>query len=439
MKYTTGTETPLFGKKNHPGVFWALPFLSGRRFGFVIGLGLLIMVLWPVSSAEISVPNIEMASRGWVNDGEFVFSSLLSADIALSGGNKYTFLLGLSMDAPDIAKAFAYRNFSFGYTYDDPVTGAEYNRLVDDMNDKLNNQAYIGFRIARATIRDLFGAPLEFSYFVGKDDDFCSSDYFSTRFNLSPFGSEFKGFFYFPEGIGGVPTRRYDGIYGVSGTGISLGLTKFKGFIPIIYLYQDFGSYAHMPSEIDGMIYSGDLRLLFYHNWLRLESFGGLSFNTDLDLCFRGGIMAHFDAGRGVEFFAQGGVPGFAMGEKFSIDNLFFLIEPRLHMGLFGMEVTFFYHPVVYNHVITADERGKANLNLKFLLGKRESGLSGGIEFGTLLKINGITEDFVLSISPLVYFVSDGVRWDAKIRVRPLEMQNPENVVDFFIGCRTAY
>ena len=430
MKFINGAKT-LLSRKNHR--------CKGRGLGLTIGMGLLVAALWPVNAAEITVPKVELASRGWVDDGDFIFSSFLSADIALSGGYKYAFLLGLTMDAPDIAKAFAYRSFSFGYTEANPVTGEEYNRLVDQINDKLNNQAFIGFRIAKATIKEIFGAPLEFAYFVGRDDDFCSGDEFGARFGLMPFGSEFKGFYYFPEGIGGIPTRRYNGIYGISGTGFSLSLTKFNGFVPIVYIYQDFSSYLPMPSEIDGMIYSGDLRLLFYYNWLRLEGFGGASINLEKDLSLRGGIMAHFDAGRGVEFFAQGGVPGCPIGDKFSIDNLFFLIEPRLHTGLFGMDVTFFYHPVVYNHIVSADERGKANLNLKFLLGKRNSGFAGGIEFGTLLKINGIAEDFIFSISPLVYFVSDGLRWDAKIRVKPLEMKNPENVVDFFIGCRTAY
>ena len=425
MKYNTGVKTLLFSKK--------------RGLGLAAGVGLFFLVLCPAHSAEITVPKVEMASRGWVNDGEFIFSSFLSADIALSGGYKYTFTLGMSLDAPDIAKAFAYQNFHFGYAQNNPVTDEEFNQLVDQANERMNNQAFIGFRIARATIRELFGAPLDFSYFIGRDEDFCSGDEFGTRFGLLPFGSEFKGFFYFPEGIGGIPTHRYNGIYGLSGTGFSLSLTKFKGFIPIIYLYHDFGSYLHMPGEIDGTAYSGDLRLLFHYNWLRLETFGGLSFNRDLDLCFRGGLMAHFDAGKGVAFFAQGGVPGFAMGEKFSIDNLYFLIEPRLSLGLFLMDVTFFYHPVVYNHVITPDERGKANLNLKFLLGKRESGIAGGIEFGTFLKINGIAEDFGFTISPLVYFISGGLRWDAKIRVNPLEFETPENIIDFFIGCRTAY
>lgn len=412
-----------------------MPFSKNRCLA--LALGLFFLVLWTANSAEITVPKLEMASRGWVDDGDFVVSSHLSADLALTGGYKYAIFLGLSLEAPDLAKAFAYGNFKFGYLPTGlGVTTDEYNTLVDEINDRLNNQAYIGFRAARATVRDIFNIPLELSYFVGSDDDFLTGDEFSVRYGLSPFGSDFRGFFYFPDGIGGVPTRRYDGIYNVRGTGFSLTLTKWNFITPSLYLYHDFASYGDYYSS--GSLYSGDLRVLFYHNWLRIEAFGGVSLNKDLDTELRGGLMAHF-AGKGVEFFAQAGIPGFIWGEKFDIDNLFFLFEPRLQRGLFGMSLTFFYHPVIYNHIITPGERGKANINLKFLAGKMESGFSGGIEFGAGIKINEINEDFDFTVSPLTSFISGSLRWDAKVRIRPLEYDNPEKIVELFFGVRTAF
>lgn len=395
---------------------------------------LLLSTVWPAVAAEFTVPRVEIASRGWVDDGDFVLSSVLSADLALSGGYKFTFLLGFSLEAPDIGKAFANRNFSFGHI--DPaatVTGTEYNALAD----KLNNQAVVGFRIAKATIRNLFNLPLEMSYFIGSDDDFCGGDEFSIRFGISPFGTEFRGFLYFPEGIGGNFVRRYYGIHGVRGTGFSFVLTKWEHVIPMLYLYQDFPSdFIDFTNMFGGNLYSGDLRLLFYHNWLRLEFFGGFSLNTSLDVSIRGGLMVHL-AGRGVEFFFQGGIPSWKAGGKFSIDNLFFLIEPRLKLGVFNMYLTFFYHPVEYNHVISPDEKGRADINIKFLFGNVDSGLAGGIETGGELRIDG-SEGFDFHISPLGTFISSGLRWDVKLRIKPLKYDTPKEMFDFFIGVRTG-
>jgi len=421
--------------------------LSLRKRILVLGVGLFLLAFWPAAAAEITIDRMEMASRGRVNDGEFVVSSLLSADLALSGGYKYSFLLGFSLEAPDIARAFAYRNLRFDplLPIDPPgggVTEDDYNALVDRYNtqsDMINNQAVLGFRIAKATVRDVFGLPLELSYFLGAGDDFCSGDDFVPRFGISPFGTDFRGFLYFPDGIGGNPTRRYNGIYGVRGTGFSLGLTKWESFIPILYLYQDFPYFSGFinGTGITENLYSGDLRLLFCHDSLRFEFFGGLSLNSSLDTNIRGGLMAHL-LGNGVEFFVQGGIPGWTTGEKFSIDNIFFLIEPRLHLNPLSLYVTFFYHPVEYLHIITPDEKGKANINIKFLFGNTESGLSGGLETGGDLKVHE-TENFLFYITPLGTFISGGLRWDAKIRIRPLDYDVPGEMFDFFIGVRTAF
>jgi len=365
---------------------------------------LFIFVLWSAQAAEITVPRLEMASRGAATDGEFALSSLISADIALTGGYKYAFLLGFNLDAPDIGVS------------------------------SLNNQPILTFRIAKATAQDLFGLPLELSYFLGSADNFCSGDEFSSRFGLSPIGTDFRGFFYFPEGIKNMPTWRYDGIYGVRGTGFSLGFTKWDSFVPMLYLYQDFSSFD-LSSE--KKLYSGDLRLLFSHGLLNLETFGGISLNSSMDTSVRLGFMIHLAAGNGAEFFAQGGVPGWTKGEEFGIDNVFFLIEPRLHFGLFGIYITFFYHPAEYIHIPTG-EQGMADINVKFQYGNADSGVSGGIEVGGNLNTHDST-DFVLRLSPFISFISGGLRWDTKILVKPLDYDSPEKMFELFIGIRTGF
>ena len=74
--------------------------LPKRIHAFVAGF--LLLALWPAAAAEISVPGLEMASRGMVYNDEFIVSSAISADLALSGGYKYAKILvkPLEYDAP---------------------------------------------------------------------------------------------------------------------------------------------------------------------------------------------------------------------------------------------------------------------------------------------------------------------------------------------------
>jgi len=408
-------------------------------FGNAITLaaGLFILSSLPAAAAEITVPRLEMASRGWVEEGEFAVASRISLDLALTGGYKYSFLLGFSLEAADIARAFAYRNFNFNPIPSGSTVEAEdYNALAE----RQRNQAYIGFRVAKATINRLLNLPLSLSYFVGSGDDFCTGDDFSSLFGLYPFGTDYRGFFYYPEGIGGNIIRQYNGIHGAKGTGISLSFTKWERLIiPIFYIYQDFAFFPDFISSGSSVnkFYSGDLRVLFHWNWLRFETFGGISLNPDMDLKFRGGLMFHL-AGNGVEFFAQAGFTSWDLNEKLNVDNMFFLIEPRLRFKYFAVYVTFFYHPVEYLHIIEDSERGKADFNVKFMFGNAESGFTAGLEAGAELN-TGDSDDFMFRVSPFGSFTSGGLLWEAKIRIMPQKLKNPKEMMELFIGVRTAF
>ncbi|MDR1566672.1 MAG: hypothetical protein LBS48_05240 [Treponema sp.] len=357
-----------------------------------------------LTAAEITVPQMEMASRGRVEEGEFALGSVISADLALNGGYKYGILLG----------------FDFGFEDLKNIPGG-----------------YAGFRTAKATARDLFGS-LELSYFIGAGDDFCSGDEFTSRFGIAPIGSDYKGFFYFPEGIGGDITRSYNGIHGVRGAGFSLALTKWERIVPVVYLYENFTWIPEAFGNDGERRYSGDLRVLLNRETVKIEAFGGVSLTSEPEANIRGGLLAHFSAGTGMEFLIQGGIPGWDAGTDFGIDNLFFLMEPRLRFGSAGLNVTFFYHPVEYLHIKTPDERGRGDINVRFFKTKPGSDFTAGLETTMGLKINDM-EDFTLWISPFVSFVSSGLLWDAKIRVNPLDRESPAEMFELFFGIRTAF
>jgi hypothetical protein len=391
---------------------------------------------WSLFSADITVPRLELVSRAASERGEFTVSSVAAADISLEGGYKYGALLGLSFESANLGKALAYRNFAL-----QPLTGSvqpdqgAYNALVD----RLNNQAVLSFRIAKATARNLFNLPLELSYFIGIADNFCSGDDFVTRFGTAPIGSRFRGFSYFPKGIDGNISHQYNGIHEVRGTGFSLTLNSWDFIVPMFYGYYDFSFVGGSSGFAETGHYSGDLRILFNREKVKLEAFAGGTLSKSDDPILRGGMLAYFSSGMGTEFLLQFGIPGWIVGSDFKIDNFYFLLEPRLDFGLLATYITFFYHPLLYLQKEHDSERGKADINVKFFAGDTgEYGVEGGLELTVGLKV-GEMEDFSIYAAPFTSFVTDGLQWDVKLRLNLRAFEEPGKLVEVFMGVRTAY
>ena len=401
-------------------------------------LALLFLPFFTVFGAELTVPKLELVTRGTVIDEEFALSTTSALDIALNGGYKYSVLLGLSLDAPNLGKAFAYKDFAVKYADSGAtVSGEEYNRLAD----RYNNQAVFSLRVIKAIARDFFGAPLEFSFFTGRNTPFCSGDEFVSRWGIYNVGSDFTGYYYFPDGIGGNPLRRYDGLYSAQGTGISLALTKSEFFIPAVYAYQDFPflyNENNAQTLYDKPRFSGDIRFLLNSDKFRADAFAGISGEKGDDKEIRGGLLALFSAGLGTEFLLQFGVPGYKMGEDFNQDNLFVLLEPRMHFGYVSFYTTFFYHPLVYMHYSEEAERGRADINFKLLFGDApESRLQWGFDLMFGLKVTE-PDSIYLKLGPFVGLRHDGLEWMFKFRLEPAT-DNFDNFFDIFMGIKTAF
>jgi hypothetical protein len=114
-------------------------------------------------------------------------------------------------------------------------------------------------------------------------------------------------------------------------------------------------------------------------------------------------------------------------------------MEPRIDFGFFRLFLTFFYHPLHYLSVVTREERGKADINIKFLTGNLfRYGIEGGLE--TTLRIKTSEgEDYFFGITPFISLVNDGFRWDFKIRWNPLGLNKPAESFELFAGIRTVY
>ena len=406
----------------------------------IIVLLLFTAFLVPATSAELTIPRFELATLGRSIDGEFSLNSSVSADLEVTGGYKYGLTLGFTFDSYDLVKALAYRNFTFGHLSGSPgnVTIEDYNNLVDQVNERMNNQGTLHFRIIKATIRDLFNIPLELGFFIGDSDDFCSGDEFVTRFGNDSFGTDYRGLFYFPNGIAGDITRRYNGIYGVRGTGVSLALSKWDMVIPMVYVYQNFSPFSK-PGIMGGTSLSSiDARFLINHPKIKAETFAGFSHSKDDGLMLRGGLLGLFGAGNDIQFLIQGGLSGWEVDKQLTIDNFYFLMEPRFTFGMFNLYGTLFFHPVIYHNIPSDSERGKMDLNLKFFFHLPQSGFVSGVESNLGFNVKKM-EEFSFKISPFFSFIGSGIRWDTKLRVNVLEVDNPGQLLELFLGIQTAF
>ena len=237
---------------------------------------LFLSVFGLAHAADINIPGFEMLTLGRSRDGRFSLSSSVSADITLSGGYKYGLSLGFSFSAADLAKSIAYRDFQYAKLIgdpSDPLTVGDYNDLVDAANGRLAGSGIFSFNIMEASVRDMFGLPLDFSFFIGEGDDFCSGDEFSKRFGSEPVGTYYRGLFYFPDGIGGDMRRQYHGIYGARGTGFSLAFTKWNNMLPVLYIYENFPLFLNLTGDFGKPFYSGDLRFLLNHSKIKMDAF----------------------------------------------------------------------------------------------------------------------------------------------------------------------
>ncbi|MCX7655199.1 MAG: hypothetical protein N2Z76_01600 [Treponemataceae bacterium] len=410
-----------------------------KRFYIHLAGGVILLAVaslpMPLHAADITVPFFEIASFGTITNSTLKISSLARTTLALQGGYKYGATLRLALASRDLSKTLGYATLPLSPLVTAP-TAADYNKLVD----RLNSEAYLGFEFAKVRASRLLNLPIELAYFVGYGDILCSGDDFSFYFGSSSIGTSFRGLSYFPQGINGDMLQQYEGIHQIIGTGLQLTGTGSTLIVPILYLYQDgamVDSTTGLPQE---GIYSADFRLLANTPLVKFEVFAGATYPYESWGLYRGGILAYFSTGSGADFLAQIGIPAWKGGESFSIDNLYVLFEPRMHFSAFGFTTTVFYHPIWYHQRSYPSERGSTDINIQlYVRGAEGNAFVGGIE-NTLYFRSSPTEDTLSwRIAPFLRVITDGLRWDWKVRINPLAYQNIPSMFEVYLSVRTAY
>ncbi len=367
----------------------------------VIFLVTLTLIPYRVFSANVTVPYLELITRGTVQNGLYQLTTKGEMDLVVEGGYKFGGKLILSYNSDNL----------------------ETNSLTDSLT----------FKGASVSIKKLLSLPLNFSYFVGENDTFCSGSDFTNIFGSIPITSQYSGYIYFPEGI------IYDGIYTISGTGLKLKLTPTNNSLYALYLYQDSNIVHTVNNEQTVWLghYSGDFRFMLNTEHIKFEAFAGMTFPISSYGYYRGGLL-FYTADQGVEFLAQVGIPRWDPAtDLFGINLFYLLFEPRVHMGFFSIIPTFFWHPEYYNQKETG-ELGSFDVNVNFLFGNPiQSPISGGVESNLSFSTIG-SQQFLVKLSPYIGFITQGVMWKLKINFRlwPFSLTN---FVESFIGIRAEF
>jgi hypothetical protein len=371
-------------------------------------LALLLLLPTALFGANVTIPTFQLLTRGILEGGQFSLQTAGEVDIAFGGGYKFGGQLSLAINGANLEQAIA-----AGDTYDADQIEALLNRTLR-------------FQSASVVVRNMFGWPLDGTYFIGEVDRLLTGDLFPTQFGSDIVASEFRGLLYFPTGV------VYDGVHAIDGTGIAFSSKLAQSTFLQAAIYQD--------AFLGAGFYSADLRAAFNTPGFKAETFVGVSFPAAAYGIYRGGLLLFYNTGQGGEFLAQIGIPRWApvTDGALNIDDFFFLFEPRVHIGFMSIVLTLFWHPEYYLQEAT-DERGATDIVVRFIAGNvQENLVSGGLENGITLRPESTEEQLRVSVTPFLSVNASGVIWDLKanVKVFPFAL---DDLLDAYIGIRTEF
>ena len=372
-------------------------------------------------AAELTVERLELLSRGSVEEDSDAFEAAtrLYFDLSIKGGDKFGGLLRLSLLSGSVEEALALADED---AVDDPSALAKLNSLASPI-----------FKTAAITARSVFELPLDLSYFVGYLDTFASGADFVSLFGTEEFATALSGPMVYPEGVGGNENLFYDGIHAVNGTGFKLGSNERLSDRGALYLY------CYQDSDLGPGRWSGDLRALYNAETVKLEAFVGASTAASAGV-YRGGILFFAAPGEVGEFLLQAGIPYWDPAGSFSVDNLYFLFEPRLDFGPGRVALTVFYHPRWYRQSASESEESSLDAAFDLRFGRlARTGSQGGVE--NLLKFRPLTDEPLgIDVSPYYAMIAGGIEWNFKLSLRVFPVPEPwYGMFKPFVGLKTSF
>ncbi len=373
------------------------------RAGALVTFMLLSAFAFP---ANIVVPSMEMITHGYYSgsSGPFILQTYGNMSLEVEGGYKFG------------------GSIAFGLN----------NKLNLEGLSPASSSIPFSFLSASMTIRDVFSAPLYFTYFVGLNDVFASGDGFA-EFGAPPIMTRYRGFLYFPSSNLEVQPI-YDGIYQVQGTGAKIEAIPSAEHVSLdMYVYEDTHPDQANGAVVNPGVYSTDFRFLLNWDAVKLEGFLGASISGTSPYGFYRGGLLFYATNNNVEFLAQIGIPRWdPVVDPVGVNLFYLLVEPRLHLGIFSIVPTFFWHPAYYMQSAYPAEQGTFDVNLNMYFGSQStSTFQGGMEEN--FQFHSYSGEFALRISPWVGFTTPGITWILKVNAN-LWPFNLNSLVDGFVG-----
>ncbi len=281
-------------------------------------------------------------------------------------------------------------------------------------------------RSASVEMRELGGTELSVSYFVGEFDRLGTGDEFPRRFGTDPVSTRFRGFMYFPDG------PRFEGMYGVSGTGLAVSTNDQ-------WNRAEFSAYTYQDNRFDPGVFSSDIQAMLNFDAVQLEAFVGATYPLAAVGRYRAGVLANLRSPQGDSLLLQVALPAIepATGEEISVNDFYFLFEPRVRLGMLGTTLSFFWQPDVYDQIATG-QGGSIDTNLRLELGDIRNGdAAAGVETRLAVRPDA-DEQFLFSTTPFVQLSSGGVTWEIRTQAK-LIPYDPTELFEGYIGVRTEF
>lgn len=386
-----------------------------RRELLGLCLGLLTVAAF---ATNIKIPSLEIATSIYNNGSELVMFTKAQMDMVVEGGYKFGGRV-----------VFGFDGFLF-------------------YPDSAQFMPQLSFKAAGLTVRNLFDAPLSFSYFVGENDYVCYGDDFVRLFGTTYLQSNYQASYeVIIDNTVSPPVTyfyNYKGLHRINGNGIKLEYSSpDEPFGFAWYLYHDHNfaySFLTPGSPVnfnvlyfDTGYYSSDLRVFLNFQGFKFEGFVGGTINSEnAELGMRCGSLFYFGVDD-VNFLLVAGLPALNSHTAFDLSLFYILFEARVSLGPVTIIPTVFFRPSWYlqkdntdlTHVTTSEaNRIDFNLNLSIFNPRRDLisfGLEGNLQTKDLL--TSPSAQFHLFVLPYITLATPGVYWDIKVAF-PLMFSN---------------
>lgn len=372
--------------------------MNRKASAIVVTAMLILGVSVPGSAADLEISPFEFVTRGSMVDNSFALRTYGDVGLTLRSG---------FVAQPSVTFGLESAGFLEPYGADgvDPID--------------------VTVRSASVEHREFLGSQLSLTYFLGESDRLGSGRDFPERFGTDPIATQFNGVLYFPD------EPRYEGMHGVEGTGLALKTNdQWNTGELSLYMYQD--------NRFSPGVYSTDMNAMFDFGVVQMEAFAGGSWPVSDFGRYRAGVLANLMTAEGDSLLIQVALPSIepGTGQEISVDDFFFLLEPRVSVGALSTTLSFFWQPEVYDQVDTGDG-GNIDTNLSLQLGDIRTGsVAGGIETRVGLEPES-DEQFSVSSTPFVDFNTGGVTWSvrSKFTLVPFDI---DRLFEGYLGVRTG-